>query len=456
MSKKQKARKQAELAQKKKVHQRGHARISAYETRVKMIGVVLAVAVVLIAVVVTVWGSYRGSVLAYVGTETITRDQVNQLFSQQASRLQQQGMEITEGSEEYKMLWDSSLEATIQERLALKEAGRLGIIPTAAQIQEEVTKTASQYQMTEDQFKQALAQQNLTWESVLQDFATQLQRQQIYEKMTGTVTVNEDEVKTAFEEQRKSYDAPAQAGVRFLFLNNVSTLNGGRTEDQTLARGEEALAKIKEGTSFGDVVTQYSDDKESRDKLGDLGTITPSSQVGKFGEAFDQAVFTSTIPLGEVSGLVPIKNGFGIFQVYSRTPSYTAQMSDRWNFTFQQITTDTPSQAQAALDLVKTGTTFAEVAMTTSTDTVTGANGGDMGTVNRKSLKDWQLEALDSLALGEVSSIVSDGNQFYLIKLNEVQTLQAFIQSTILDKKKNEAWSAFIEELKAKIKVTTV
>lgn len=354
------------------------------------------------------------------------------------------------------MLWDSSLEAAIQERLALKEADRLGIVPTAAQIQEEVTKTASQYQMTEDQFKQALAQQNLTWESVVQDFATQLQRQQIYEKMTGTVTVNEDEIKTAFEEQRKSYDAPAQAGVRFLFLNNVSTLNGGRTEEQTLSRGEEALAKIKAGTSFADAVTQYSDDKESRDKLGDLGTITPSAQVGKFGEAFDQAVFTSTIPLGEVSGLIPIKNGFGIFQVYSRTPSYTAQLGDRWNFTFQQIATDTPSQAQVALDLVKTGTTFAEAAMTTSTDTVTGANGGDMGTVNRKSLKDWQLEALDSLALGEVSSIESDGSQFYLLKLNEVQTLQAFIQSTILDKKKNDAWSAFIEELKAKIKVTTV
>jgi peptidyl-prolyl cis-trans isomerase SurA len=456
MSKKQKARKQAELAQKKRIHQRSHARISAYETRVKMLGVVLAVAVVLIAVVVTVWGSYRGSVLAYVGTETITRDQVDKLFSQQASNLQQQGMEITEGSQEYQMLWDSSLEATIQERLALKEAVRLGIIPTAAQIQEEVTKTASQYQMTEAQFKEALAQQNLSWDSVLQDFATQLQRQQIYEKVTGTVTVNEDEVKTAFEEQRKTYDAPAQAGVRFLFLNNVSTQNGGRTEEQTIARGDEALAKLKEGTSFADVAAQYSDDIGSRDKQGDLGTITPSSQVGKFGEAFDQAVFTSTVPVGEVSGLVPIKNGFGVFQVYSLTPSYSAQIGDRWTFTFQQITTDTPSQAQAALDLVKTGTTFAEAAMNTSTDTVTGANGGDMGAVNRKSLKEWQLKTLDSLSIGDISSIVSDGSQFYLLKLNEVQTLAEFIQSTLLDTKKNEAWSTFIEELKAKIKVTTV
>lgn len=456
MSKKQKARKQAELAQKKKIHQRGHARISAYETRVKMIGVVLAVAVVLIAVVVTVWGSYRGSVLAYVGTETITRDQVSQLFTQQASSLQQQGMEITEGSQEYQMLWDSSLEATIQERLALKEADRLGIIPTATQIQEEVTRTASQYQMTEDQFKEALAQQNMTWESILQDIAVQLQRQQIYENVTGTVTVNEEEIQTAFGEQRLSYDAPAQAGVRFLFLNNVSTLNGGRTEEQTLARGEEALAKIKAGTSFADVATEYSDDISSRDMLGDLGTITPSSQVGKFGEAFDQAVFTSTVPLGQVSGLVPVKNGFGIFQVYSQIPSYTAQLSDRWNFTFQQITTDTPSQAQAAMDLVNTGTTFADVAMITSTDTVTGATGGEMGTVNRKSLKDWQLKVLDRLTLGEVSPIVSDGSQFYLLKLNEVQTLQEFVQTTILEQKKSETWSAFIDGLKAKTKVTTV
>jgi parvulin-like peptidyl-prolyl isomerase len=456
MSKKQKARKQAELEHKKSIHRRSHARIAEYETRIKMLGIVLAVGLIVVAVAIITWVGYRNNVLAYVGRDTITRAQVTQVFEQQASSLKQQGMDIQPGSQEYQMLWDSSLEASIQEKLALNEANRLGIVATPTQIQAEITKTASYYSMTEDQLKTALAGQNTSWDTYVQGVSTQLQRQAIYDQVTGTETVTEDEINTDFQQQQASYDAPANAGVNFIFLDNVATQNGGRSEEQTKTRGEEAIAKLKSGTSFGDAATQYSDDQASRDKKGNLGTITPSSQVGKFGEAFDQAVFTSTVPLGGISDLVPIKNGFGIFQIYSLTPSYTARLGDRWNFTFRQITCDTATAAQAALDEVKTGTTFAQVAANTSTDTVTGPNGGDMGTINRKSVQEWQLKVLDDLSVDQVSEVISDGNQYYILKLNQVQTLKEFITSTILDRKKNDVWTRFIEDLKGKNRIVTL
>ena len=60
-----------------------------------------------------------------------------------------------------------------------------------------------------------------------------------------------------------------------------------RTKEEAKKRAEEALAKMKKGTSFDDLVKEYTDEPGSKDKNppGDLGMFTRGRMVPPFEEA---------------------------------------------------------------------------------------------------------------------------------------------------------------------------
>lgn len=69
-----------------------------------------------------------------------------------------------------------------------------------------------------------------------------------------------------------------------------------RTEEEARARAAEALAKLKSGAEFAQVVAEYSDDAASKAAAGDAGFILPD---GPQPEAFRKAVFA--LKPGEMS-----------------------------------------------------------------------------------------------------------------------------------------------------------
>ena len=83
-----------------------------------------------------------------------------------------------------------------------------------------------------------------------------------------------------------------------------------RTKAEAKARAQEALAKIRAGTPFEDVVKQYSDDTGSLDRMGSVGKFARD----KMDPAFSAAAFA--LKVGEVSE--PVETPFG-FHVIKRT-----------------------------------------------------------------------------------------------------------------------------------------
>jgi len=58
-----------------------------------------------------------------------------------------------------------------------------------------------------------------------------------------------------------------------------------RTREQACLRAEEALGKLKEGTSFADVVAQYSDESGAATREGSIGAIERADVARPFADA---------------------------------------------------------------------------------------------------------------------------------------------------------------------------
>jgi NIMA-interacting peptidyl-prolyl cis-trans isomerase 1 len=81
-----------------------------------------------------------------------------------------------------------------------------------------------------------------------------------------------------------------------------------RTKAQAKARALEALAKVRGGTAFEDVVDTYSDDAASVDRLGSVGKF----HRGDMDPAFSAAAFA--LHTNEVSDVVETPFGFHIIK----------------------------------------------------------------------------------------------------------------------------------------------
>jgi parvulin-like peptidyl-prolyl isomerase len=81
-----------------------------------------------------------------------------------------------------------------------------------------------------------------------------------------------------------------------------------RTKPQAKARAEEARAKVLSGTSFADVVKEYSDDEGSVDRMGSVGKFTRE----KMDPAFSAAAFS--LKVGGVSEVVETPFGYHVIK----------------------------------------------------------------------------------------------------------------------------------------------
>jgi peptidyl-prolyl cis-trans isomerase SurA len=209
------------------------------------------------------------------------------------------------GAAQRKEIMRQALGQLIDEQLVHSEASALGIDVGDDELQRLVEQLARENHMDMTQFRQALAQQGMTMESVRDS----LKRQQIMVRLLQYKVkprkVSDEEVQAAYANMTKTTEYEVRA--RDIFISAPDGSTPARVS-AARAKADAALRRIRAGESFAKVARDVSDGPTGKEG-GDLGYF----RRGQMLASLEQAAFS--LQPGEISGLIRVEGDHGGFHL---------------------------------------------------------------------------------------------------------------------------------------------
>jgi parvulin-like peptidyl-prolyl isomerase len=249
--------------------------------------------------------------VALVGSDTISKAQLNSLMSQTArvAKVNKQKPPAA-GTAAYKTEQDRVVAFLVQlDELAQKGVG-LGVTVTDAQVNAKITGVEKQYFAgSQAKFEKALEQQGQTIDIYKLEWRSQLLSQGIYDKVTKNVKVTAAQVQAYYNSHKATtYTTAESRTVRHILVNNKKL-------------ADQLETQLKGGASFAVLAKKYSKDPSSA-KVGGKLTITKGETV----PAFDKVAFS--LKTGETSPPVHSQYGWHIIQALTKiTPAKTTPLA---------------------------------------------------------------------------------------------------------------------------------
>jgi peptidyl-prolyl cis-trans isomerase SurA len=187
-----------------------------------------------------------------------------------------------------------ALDVLIDEKLVESEATALGIDVTEDEVQKGIEQLARQNNMDAAQFREALAQQNISIETVRESLKRQQLVLRLLQYKVKPRRVSDEEVQAAYANMNR--DAQFEVRARDLFIRAPSTASAAQ-QQAFRAKADDALRRINAGEPFAKVAQELSDGPTAKEG-GDLGYFGR----GQLMPALEEPAFS--VAPGHVSGLI--------------------------------------------------------------------------------------------------------------------------------------------------------
>ena len=217
-------------------------------------------------------GSTKDRVVARVGEEEITKDELYNLLVEHNGQ--------------------AALNTLIMHEIINQEAEKQNIEISDEKIQSEVDEMISQYG-GEESFNSYLQTTGYTLDSIKNNIEINLAIEALLE---SDITITEDEMKAYFEENKSTFAAKEQVKASHILV---------ATEEEA----KEIKEKLSAGEEFAQLAKDYSIDTSNNEKGGDLGFFARGEMV----EAFENAAFS--LEVGAISDPVLTSYGYHIIKV---------------------------------------------------------------------------------------------------------------------------------------------
>jgi len=199
------------------------------------------------------------------------------------------------GTQEYQSLQTQAVAFLVQRQEYAREADKLGVKITDAQIQKKVDDVKKQYcGGNQKKFEAGLKAQSYTLAALRDDARAQLVSEGIYKDITGDVKVSDAEAQQYYDDNIDRYKVAESREVRHILV---------KTKDEADALHDQLV----NGASFATLAKEKSLDPGSKDQGGKL-TVSKGQTV----EAFDKAAFS--LDTNEISDPVKTQYGYHIIQ----------------------------------------------------------------------------------------------------------------------------------------------
>ena len=232
----------------------------------------------------------EGSVAVVDGTQ-ISKASLDELLARTKKTYAAQKRQFPKaGTAQYQSLQTQAVAYLVQREEYAREAEKLGVKVTDAQIQKKIDEIRKQYfGGSEKKFEAGLKAQAYTLAALREDARAQLLSEGIYKDITGDIKVTDAEALKYYDDNIDRYKIAESRVVRHILV-------------KTKAEAEKLRTQIQGGADFAALAKQNSLDPGSKEQGGKL-TITKGQTVAPF----DKAAFSlDTNQLSE-----PIKTQYG-------------------------------------------------------------------------------------------------------------------------------------------------
>lgn len=239
--------------------------------------------VVIIGVLIIAAAGYFGlprtdnaEVVARVGGEVITKDELYNFMVQQTGQ--------------------EALDNLVVKKIIELEASDQNLEVSEDEIDKEVKELAEQYG-GQDAMIQALAMYNIDLEQVREDVAVNIKLEKL---LSPRIKINDEEIQAYFAANQEAYAVEEQIKVSHILVDSAE-------------EAQEIRRMLSQGKEFADLAKERSTDPGSKDQGGDLGLVGRGEMV----EEFEQAAFA--LQPGQISDPVESEYGFHIIKVHEKT-----------------------------------------------------------------------------------------------------------------------------------------
>lgn len=238
----------------------------------------------------------QNTVIAKVGDEKITKGNIDKelksyldQFAAQYGDNYEEDPKLKEVLHQYRVKMMNTL---INEKILLKKAKDLNLIPEQAELDKEIQERIDQLKTTygtEENFKKALDSFGYTDETFKKFIENQVISQKATDYIFKDIKISDEDVKAEYEKNKENY---GEANVSHILIADEN-------------KAKEIRERAANGEDFAELAKEFSEDPGSKDKGGDYGVIPYNSDkyVKEFVDGF------KTLKEGEISQ--PVKSQFG-------------------------------------------------------------------------------------------------------------------------------------------------
>lgn len=298
------------------------------------------------------------------------------------------------------------LDGMVSDRLQVQEAGRRGIKITDEELGAAIQRFASQQNLTAEQLAQQIELQGQSFKRFSESVRESLTISRLTDYYASVRVVVPDYEIDGYIAANQLSDTGSEYQIAHILIKDP---------EQNMAKAQEVLEKLSSGMSFQQAVLNYSEATDAQD-----GGMIGWRKLDQLPEVFAGAIKNARV--GGVTDILQSSNGLHILKLLDMKGDRQEILQSKVRHILVSSTTQV-AQSQAAKKLfdvrqrILDGEDFAQLARIFSDDSVSAANGGELGWVSPGEMVPNFEKTFQQLPLGEISQPVATQYGMHIIEV---------------------------------------
>ena len=310
------------------------------------------------------------------------------------------------------------LERLLLQRLQLQEAIKSGIRIEDQTLNRTIQKIAEGNNLTLSQFKRILERDGHSFPQFREDVRNQILVGRVRSrKVKNRIKVSDQEIDHLLQNLESRGGLSSQYRLGHILIAVPEGANTA-TIQQLRSRAQSVVESLNQGADFRQTAAANSDAQTALDG-GDLGW----RKRGELPSAFVEVV--PTMEVGQVSDIIRTPGGFHIIKLMEKQGAEQVLVTQtRVRHILIKPTaivseSDARARTEQLRNRVMSGEDFAQLARSSSDDTASAIDGGDLGWAAPGQMAPEFEDAMNSTGIGEVSPVFSSPFGWHILKVEE-------------------------------------